>query len=121
MFALSVGYMSQWEGGTTNGEDATAAVQQSYRALSALAQAAVPSFRFNPERNRVDEERVSAGLLASYALMFLWDRVDGRRALRCQNCDSHFISDEPRARYCSPRCRNTAQSRRYRSKKEASK
>ena len=114
IFASAVDYLSGWSGGKI--DDQSRAVLQSHCALSGLAQTTAPSFRFNPERNTVDEERVSPGLLASYALMFLWDRVEGRRALRCQNCSSYFISNEHRARYCSPRCRNTAQSRRYRSK-----
>ncbi|MGA9623920.1 MAG: hypothetical protein WBQ65_05580, partial [Bryobacteraceae bacterium] len=115
MFTLSVDYISQWEGGKTNSENA-AAVQHSHWALSGLAQSAAPTFRFNPQRNSVDEQRVSAGLLASYALMFLWDRVEGRRALRCRNCDRYFVSDVKRANYCSPRCRNTSQKRRSRAR-----
>lgn len=118
MFASCVGYMSEWEGGKAKGEDAARMVQQSHWALSGLAQSAAPSFRLNTERNAVEEVRVSAGLLASYALMFLWDRMERRRALRCQNCGRYFVSNEHRARYCSPRCRNTAQSRRHRANKE---
>jgi len=120
MFALAVDHMSKWEAGGTNVER-TLEVVDSYWALDGLAQSVAPRFSFNPERNTLDEERVSAGLLGSYALMFLWDRVERRRALRCQNCHAYFVSDEARARYCTPRCRNTAQSRRYRSKKDASK
>jgi hypothetical protein len=89
---------------------------EAHRVLSGLAQRAAPTFLLNQKRNTIDEARVSAGLLASYALMFLWDRMEGRRALQCENCDSYFISDDPRARYCSPRCRNTAQKRRSRAK-----
>jgi hypothetical protein len=114
VFGLSVDYMSQWEPTKAEDESAKYAVMQSHWLLTGLAQSAETSFRFRPERNQLDEARVSAGLLGSYALMFLWDRADGRRALRCQNCDRYFISDEQRALYCSPKCRNTAQSRRYR-------
>jgi hypothetical protein len=95
-------------------------VKAGHLVLNRLAESAAPRFELHPTRKIVlDEERVPAGLLASYALMFLWDVVGGRRALRCKNCDRYFVSDEHRAAYCSPRCRNTAQSRRYRSKKEA--
>jgi hypothetical protein len=118
IFALSVNYLSRWEGGATEGE-AVLTVRQSNRVLTGLAQSAAHAFQFDPERNTTSEERVSAGLIASYALMFLWDRTERRRTIECQNCGSYFVSDEKRARYCSPRCRNTAQSRRYRSKKEA--
>ena len=57
---------------------------------------------------------VSSSLLASFARMVLLDLARGRRILRCQRCDHIYVSDEPRARYCSPRCRNTALSKRYR-------
>jgi hypothetical protein len=119
MFALSVNNISLWQGGRSKGERQV--VQQSYWALSGLAQGAASSFRFRYIRNRVDEERVSAGLLASYALMFLWDRAEGRRALRChnQNCGRYFVANEMSARYCSPRCQNTAQTRRFRSRQAA--
>jgi hypothetical protein len=91
----------------------------SHGVLSRLADSAAPRFRLYPTRSIVlDEERTPAGLLASYAQMLLWDFVEGRRALRCKNCKRYFVSDEYRAAYCSPRCRNTAQSRRYRAKKE---
>jgi len=87
--------------------------------LSRLSDSAVPYFAYYPERTIVlDEERTPAGLLASYALMLLWDLVEGRRTLVCMNCGRYFVSDERRAAYCAPRCRNTAQSRRYRAKKE---
>ena len=116
MFAEAVKYLGQWEGGNQEPEPGTAAyaVRSAHWVLSGLAQSAAPSFSFNPEKNRLEEQRVSAGLLASYALMFLWDRMAGRLALRCQNCQQYFVSNEQRAKYCSPRCRNTAQSRRYR-------
>lgn len=127
MFTLSAGYLSKWkidkeELGIINRElqpsqyAATLTAQQSHRALGGLAQSAAPAFQFDLLKDTLDEERVSAGLLASYALMFLWDRADGRRTVSCRNCQRYFVSDEYRARYCSPRCRNTAQSRRYRSR-----
>jgi hypothetical protein len=86
--------------------------------LSQLADScSAPSLQLYPERRLLlDEERRPAGLLASYALMLLWDLVEGRRVLSCTNCCRYFVSDEHRAAYCSPRCRNTAQSRRYRAK-----
>jgi hypothetical protein len=92
-------------------------VQRAFRAISALALAAAPSFSYDESTSAVTEERVSAGLLASYALMFLWDFAAGRRCLRCRTCDRYFVSNDQRARYCSRTCRLTAQSRRYRSKR----
>jgi hypothetical protein len=82
--------------------------------LNSLAIAAAPSFKFSPSRQELEEVRFSPGLLASYALMFLWDRVSGRRVLKCENCTQYFVSDERKARYCTPKCRNTAQARRSR-------
>lgn len=92
--------------------------ERSCRMLNGLAQGAAPSFRFDPKQDTFYEERASAGLLASYALMFLWDRVASRRAFRCRNCQRYFVSNEHRAGYCSSTCRNTAQSRRYRAKRK---
>jgi hypothetical protein len=119
-FALSVKFMSEWHEGETSTEKATA-VEQSYQLLSGLAHSTAPSFQFNRERNKVAEARVSAGLLASYALMFLWDRIDDRRVVQCENCSRHFVSDDLRARYCSGRCRNTSQVRRHRISKTRSR
>jgi hypothetical protein len=66
----------------------------------------------------LEQVTISPGLLSSYALMFLLDQVENRRALRCEVCVRYFVSDERRALYCSPRCRHTAQSRRYRLKRD---
>lgn len=115
IFAEAVQFASYESAGSD--EETSRSVNESYWALNGLAQSASPAFHFNSRRNVVSEERVSAGLLASYALMFLWDRAEGRRALKCETCTARFVSDEQRARYCSPRCRNTAQSRRYRARK----
>jgi hypothetical protein len=89
--------------------------------LDRWAQACAVSFRVSEATGRSEEVRASAGLLASYALMFLWDHADGRRALRCENCSRYFVSNEVRAEYCSPRCRNTASVRRRRRSKAVGK
>lgn len=121
LFTRAVEHLSGWAANPRANELdwKTIAVDRSFRTLSALAQSAAPSFRFNRGRNTMEEPRESAGLLGSYALMFLWDRMDGRRAIRCQNCERYFVSNEDRARYCKVSCRNTAQSRRSRAKKKA--
>lgn len=120
MFALCVDHMSQWDVDKAKKEDAVHTVRQSFWALEGLAAGAAASFGFNHKTNTLDEKRVSAGLFASYALMFLWDWQAGRRALSCQACKRYFVSNETRARYCSPRCRNTAQKRRSRARQEES-
>lgn len=117
-FALSVDALSGLAPGS--GLLSSQVADDGFLVLSQLAKSCAPSFTFDSARCTINEERVSAGLLASYALMFLWDRVAGRRAMRCHNCGRYFVSDEHRARYCSPTCRNTAQSRRYRDRKQTS-
>ena len=94
---------------------------RAHRHLNGIAQNVGTRYTFNTLRNTVDEGRVSAGLLASYAQMFLWDFIAGRRAVQCENCCSYFVSDEKRARYCDVACRNTASSRRYRAQKASDK
>jgi hypothetical protein len=113
-FTEAVVLISEWAG--EGGSFAFRAVCDAHSVLFELARSAAPNFHFNVKKNTVDEDRVCAGLLASYALMFLWDRMEGRRALSCRNCSRYFVSDERQARYCSPRCRNTAQKRRSRLK-----
>jgi hypothetical protein len=88
------------------------------RRLSFLSQAAAPSFEFSPLGRYIEEDRKSAGLLASYALMFLWDLEVGRRIYPCQVCGRYFVSDDKRAKYCSRTHRLTASSRRYRATDE---
>jgi hypothetical protein len=116
-FARSVRYVSQRVGERRERGTQVIDVIEAQCILSSLAEGVTPTFVFSPETDDLNERRLASGLLASYALMFLWDRIDGRGALQCQNCGEFFVSDEPRAQYCSPRCRNTAQSRRYRLKK----
>jgi hypothetical protein len=97
-------------------EDAFYAIDASLGFFVGLAQSAGQAFRVDPKTLQVREERVSAGLLSSYALMLLWDRGDNRRVKQCEVCGAYFVSDDYRASYCQPRCRNTAQARRYRRK-----
>jgi hypothetical protein len=97
-------------------EEALHRAEEANTFLASLAQSAAPSFRFYKTAG-TQEERHSAGLLASYALMCLWDDMDGRRALECTVCGKYFVSDEFRATYCSATCRNTASKRRARARK----
>jgi hypothetical protein len=53
-------------------------------------------------------------LLASFAMMALLDLTGQRRVRTCDVCGSTFVSASQRARYCSVRCRRTAQQRVYR-------
>jgi hypothetical protein len=119
LFTRAVEHLSRWEADPKADDLAweTIALDRAFRTLSGLAQSAAPAFRFNRGRNILDEARDSAGLLGSYALMFLWDLMEGRRVLSCQTCGRYFVSNDRRALYCRVSCRNTAQSRRSRAKK----
>lgn len=112
-FRLAVDELSRWEKGADEAAQDRAA--EAHWFIAALTQAAAPLYGFHG--GRTVEVRLSAGLLASYGLMFLWDRMDGRRAIECAVCQKYFVSDEPRAAYCSVTCRNTASKRRARARK----
>jgi hypothetical protein len=62
----------------------------------------------------MSERWVFRSLLASLAMMAHRDLVSGARLHVCTHCGSPFPSINPRAAYCSVRCRNTAQKRRQR-------
>ncbi len=63
--------------------------------------------RLRPGTRNLVRYVVAPSLLSAFAEMFLEDAELGRRALRCDTCGMFFVSDEPHARYCSVRCRNT--------------
>jgi hypothetical protein len=112
-FRLAVDALNQWEKPADEAAQDRAA--EGHWFIAALTQGAAPLYAFH--NGRTVEARLSAGLLASYALMHLWDRMDGRRAIECALCRKYFVSDEPRAAYCSATCRNTASKRRARARK----
>lgn len=56
----------------------------------------------------------ASSLLGYLAAMAMLDLSSTHRVLRCENCGRVFVAGAPRARYCSPRCRHTAQMRAYR-------
>jgi hypothetical protein len=55
-------------------------------------------------------------LLSSFAMMALLDLTERRRVLTCRPCGRVFVSGAYQARYCSERCRATAQKRAYRAR-----
>lgn len=59
-------------------------------------------------------------LLSVLAMMASLDFVSGRQ-LQCPECRRMFVSQAQQAEYCSPRCRATAQMRRYRKNKAQEK
>ena len=82
--------------------------------LGSLASTVSPSF--DVVRGKLTQRWSSASLASSFAFMMILDATVGRRPLACTRCGTWFISDSPRALYCSPRCRRTMQMRRYRKK-----
>ena len=56
-------------------------------------------------------------LLATLAMMASLDLAQAR-VLSCRRCGQVFVSQAKQARYCSVRCRNTEQMKRYRKAKE---
>jgi hypothetical protein len=91
--------LSKWKRGGTVVSPGDWDVKNAVRTLNGLAQGVAPSFRFDQKKKSLEEPRISPGLLASYALMFLWDQIEGRRVLSCRNCDAYFVSNEIRAAY----------------------
>ena len=80
--------------------------------LNSLAAAESHQYEFG--RTALKREWASASLLSAMAEMFLQDILARRRAFRCKMCQRIFVSNDPRSCYCSVRCRNTAQTNRYR-------
>jgi hypothetical protein len=60
------------------------------------------------------EQWISPSLLSSLAKMVHQDVTGGKRPLACAACGRTFVANAYQAKYCSPRCRNTAQKREYR-------
>ncbi len=67
------------------------------------------------------ERWVFRSLLASLGMMAHQDLLSGDRMYLCANCGTPFPSTSPNASYCSLKCRNTAQKRRWRERKKAAK
>ena len=57
-------------------------------------------------------------LLGMFAAMVMRDLTESRRVLECAVCGSVFTSTAWQGKYCSERCRNTAQKRAYRQRKK---
>jgi hypothetical protein len=91
--------------------------RQSLRYLESFTCAIGPSRDLTPDGSIV-EHLTSAGLLASYAQMFLWDYMAGRRAVLCGSCGKIFVSNAPQATYCSTKCRTKSLARRHYIKKK---
>lgn len=62
------------------------------------------------------QEWRAASLLGCFAMMALQDLTQHRKVMSCERCNRLFVTEAYQARYCSDRCRHTAQKRRYRQK-----
>jgi hypothetical protein len=60
------------------------------------------------------QEWRAASLLGCFAMMALQDLTQQKKVIRCEKCNRLFVTEAYQARYCSDRCRHTAQKRRYR-------
>jgi hypothetical protein len=65
------------------------------------------------------QEWLAPSLLASFSMMALEDLSEHRRIRSCETCGVLFTSAAYQARYCSARCRQTAQKRGYRKRRNA--
>jgi hypothetical protein len=65
------------------------------------------------------DTRTTCSILAHFGDIAFEDSECGRRVYRCVNCGRISISQDSRARYCSPRCRKASVMRKYRSDKAA--
>jgi hypothetical protein len=86
--------------------------ERGLRALNALVAPIGPSIV--PEDGRLRQQWRCPSLLASFAMMALLDLTGEQRVRACEVCRSTFVSASGRARYCSDRCRRTAEQREYR-------
>jgi hypothetical protein len=66
------------------------------------------------EDGTLQQEWLFPSLLSCFAVMALQDLTQQRRVLSCDNCNRPFVTEAYQARYCSDKCRRTAQKRRYR-------
>lgn len=88
------------------------ALDESIAHLDSLKQAVGPSYTLSSGKLTLRNE--SASLIGSFAEMLFFDLARGRRVISCALCEKIFVSNEPRARFCSATCRKTEASRRYR-------
>jgi hypothetical protein len=92
--------------------------EKSSRALGDLATFTENTWpRVVLEEGRPQVRWSAPSLLGRLALMITFD-LAGRGTVRtCAGCGTPFVSSAPQAVYCSDRCRNTVQQRRFREKR----
>ena len=115
MLRNALEWLSQWK---ANASDVKLA-RQGMKLINSLV-AGVSVIALPSQEGPIRQRWVSPSLLGSLAMMALLDLSELRRVLPCENCRQVFVTESYQQKFCSERCRNTAQKRRQRAKmKEA--
>jgi hypothetical protein len=87
--------------------------------LGSLARGAHPMLRRDERGNLTFGWNFRSSTLAAFSVMAMLD-LSNTRLLRCarKDCGKYFATKATKARFCSDRCRNTNQMRKYRRKLE---
>jgi hypothetical protein len=96
--------------------DAQTSIEGDIQSLQRLVASVSPTLK-RPRRGGFAQQWHSSSLLGSLAMMALLDLTEQRRVVACRVCDRVFVTSAWQGRYCSPRCRWTAQKRASRAKK----
>src|SRR5660397_205993 len=88
------------------------------RIINALLASSAPHLVITPDMT-LSYAWSFPSLVSSFAMMIVQDIIEDRRVRSCDTCGVFFLSSSPRAKYCSPRCRNTAEKRRHRARKKS--
>lgn len=97
-------------------EDIRARLERGTRELETLIMPVGPVLRLTQEQ-AYRQEWTAPSLLATFAMMVVNDLTGGQTLHSCEVCHNLFTSDAWQAKYCSKRCRWTAQQRSYRMKR----
>jgi hypothetical protein len=84
------------------------------RAFASLAAGARPMLAVGP--TGLTRAWRAKSLLGAFAAMAWLDLTGRGRIADCDECGRPYVSGAYQARYCSPRCRNTALKRAYRAR-----
>ena len=114
--ALTLG---QWKDRRFEGKEFKLEVQASAHWLAILSGTVSPVIAARKD-GKLTEHWVSTSLLAALAMMAHLDLTGRHRVIRCANlnCGHLFVQAAYQAEYCSLKCREAAQKRRYRARKK---
>ncbi len=104
------------DGAADVGSQALGRVRKGMDILHALTRTIRPTLL--PSDGVLRQEWLSTSLLGTLAMMVLLDLTERRRILTCEKCGGVFVTKAYQARYCSDRCRFTAQKRRHRARQK---